>query len=140
MVVFGGNCQLGRGLARRATLQSIPMATLAHTEVDIAKNSAVLPQSQSGCVRLAPRLASQELGGQEQMSGTYHRGRSDHLAWFCKPYRGRTGAAQRPQTTRDAHHDGGSPSSCATIGQFATRLPRVCQSVWFLRKTLDRSC
>ena len=141
IVVFGGNCQLGRELARRATLQSIPMATLAHTEVDIAKSSAVASVPVGMC---APCTAPSEPGARRSGAGighlSLHRGGSDHLAWFCKPYRGRTGAAQRPQTTRDAHHDGGSPSSCATTGQFATRLPLVCQSVWFLRKTLDRSC
>jgi dTDP-4-dehydrorhamnose reductase len=99
IVVFGGNCQLGRGLARRATLQSIPMATLAHTEVDIAKSSAVSPQSKSGCVRLAPRLASQELGGQEQLSGTYYFTAEGVITWHG--FASRIVAVQAPLSGRE---------------------------------------
>jgi dTDP-4-dehydrorhamnose reductase len=52
IVVFGGNGQLGRELARAAALRSIPMVTLAQTEVDIAENAAVA----SVLSRLKPSL------------------------------------------------------------------------------------
>jgi dTDP-4-dehydrorhamnose reductase len=52
IVVFGGNGQLGRELARAAALQSIPIATPAQTEVDIAENAAVA----SVLSRLKPSL------------------------------------------------------------------------------------
>jgi len=41
IVVFGGNGQLGRELARAAALRAIPLTTLSHADVDIAKSSAV---------------------------------------------------------------------------------------------------
>ena len=41
ILVFGGNGQLGRELARAAALQAIPMETLSHVEVDIANSAAV---------------------------------------------------------------------------------------------------
>jgi dTDP-4-dehydrorhamnose reductase len=41
ILVFGGNGQLGRELARAAALQAIPLETLSHAEVDIAEGSAV---------------------------------------------------------------------------------------------------
>lgn len=41
IVMFGGNGQLGRELARAAAQRAIPMETLSHVEVDIADSSAV---------------------------------------------------------------------------------------------------
>ena len=41
IVVFGGNGQLGRELARAAAQRWIRMETLAHVEVDIANSFAV---------------------------------------------------------------------------------------------------
>jgi nucleoside-diphosphate-sugar epimerase len=48
ILVFGGNGQLGRELARAAALQSIPMKTLSHCEADIAN-----PLNVYGCTKAA---------------------------------------------------------------------------------------
>lgn len=105
IVVFGRNCQLSRELARRAALQSIPTSTLAHAEVDIAKSSVVASVRVG---RRAPRTAPSVPGAQRSGAGIEHlsrrRGGSDHLAWFCRPYRGRTGAAQWPPPIPTANH------------------------------------
>ena len=97
IVVFGGNCQLGRELARRPTLQSIQWRRW-HTPRSILQKVPPSPQSQSGCVRFAPRLASQELGGQEQVSGTYHFTAEGVTTWH--DFASRIVAVQAPLSGR----------------------------------------
>jgi hypothetical protein len=81
IVVFGGNWQPSRELARRAELQSIPMATLAHTEVDIAKNSAVASVRVGMCAPCtAPREPEARRSGASIGHLSLHRGGRDHLA------------------------------------------------------------
>lgn len=58
IVVFGGNGQLGRELARAATLRAIPMEALSHVEVDIAQSAAVA----SVLARLKPTLVVNAAG------------------------------------------------------------------------------
>ena len=70
MVVFDGNCQLGRGLARRATLQSIPMATLAHAEVDICKKLRRVASVPVGM--RAPCTALSEPGARRSGADVWH--------------------------------------------------------------------
>ena len=52
IVVFGGNGQLGRELARAGRQRALPMETLSHVEVDIASSSAVA----SALSRIEPTL------------------------------------------------------------------------------------